>query len=159
MADILTVGKGPTARKSGTQSHWPYSLVEGDGGRAAQQTREKDMIFSVYNNISALRAHGTKMGVSANNIANVETEEFKKSRAVMEEGPKGSVEVEIDRVDTPGPIVSQYEDDQYVQKEMSNVDLAEEIPQTIPTQRGYEANLTVIKTKDEMLGSLIDIIG
>lgn len=43
--------------------------------------------------------------------------------------------------------------------EMSNVDIAKEITDTIPLQRGYEANLTVIKTKDEMLGSLLDILG
>jgi flagellar hook protein FlgE len=43
--------------------------------------------------------------------------------------------------------------------EMSNVDMAKEITDTIPLQRGYEANLTVIKTKDEMLGSLLDILG
>lgn len=43
--------------------------------------------------------------------------------------------------------------------EMSNVDMAKEITDTIPLQRGYEANLRVIKTKDEMLGSLLDILG
>ncbi len=39
------------------------------------------MTFSVDNNISALKAFGAKMGVTANNIANVESEAFKKSRA------------------------------------------------------------------------------
>ena len=38
-------------------------------------------------------------------------------------------------------------------------DLAEEIPRTITAQRSYEANLTVIKTRDEMLGTLVDIVG
>ena len=42
---------------------------------------------------------------------------------------------------------------------MSNVDLTEEIPQTITAQRGYEANLKLIETQDEMLGSVLDILG
>ena len=117
------------------------------------------MIFSVDNNISALKAFGTKMGVTANNIANVESEAFKKSRALLQEGERGSVEVDISRIDTPGSIGTKYIDDEQVETEMSNVDLAEEIPETIPIQRGYEANLSVIKTKDEMLATIIDILG
>jgi flagellar hook protein FlgE len=116
------------------------------------------MIFSVSSTISSLRAHATKMAVSANNIANVETEAFKKSRTLLQEGPKGSVEVQIDRIDTPGHIIQDIEDDQYVAKEMSNVDLGEEIPQTVLTQRGYEVNLTMVRVSDEMLGSLLDIL-
>lgn len=43
--------------------------------------------------------------------------------------------------------------------EHSNVDLAREITGTIPLQRGYEANLKMIQTEDEMLGNLLDIKG
>ena len=38
------------------------------------------------------------------------------------------------------------------------VDLTEEIPGMIIDQRGFEANLKVIKTREEMLGSILDII-
>ena len=116
------------------------------------------MMISTNNAISALRAHATKLSVSANNIANSETEGFKKSRAVFKEDVHGGVEVEIERVDTPGPLIPD-DGDQYTAKEMSNVDLGEEIPQTMLAQRGFEANLSVIRTTDEMLGSLIDILG
>jgi len=117
------------------------------------------MVFSVDSSISALRAHGDKMAVTANNIANVNTDEFKKSRATLNEGSNGDVEVDIERIDSPGHPVSEEINGQTVEKELSNVDLAEEIPQTIPTQRGYEANLTTIKTRDEMLGTILDIMG
>jgi hypothetical protein len=40
------------------------------------------MTFSVDNNISALKAFGAKMGVTANNIAKVASEAFKKSHAM-----------------------------------------------------------------------------
>jgi flagellar hook protein FlgE len=116
------------------------------------------MIFSVGNNISSLSAHATKLAVSANNVANIETEGFKKSRAVLQEGPGGAVQVEIDRINTPGPLIQDDGGDQYTALEMSNVDLGEEIPQTMLTQTGYEANLTMIKTADEMLGSVLDIL-
>jgi flagellar hook protein FlgE len=117
------------------------------------------LILSVSNSISALSAHATKLAVSANNIANVETEAFKKSRAVLQEGANGSVKVEIQRVDTPGPVVEDSSNDQYAAREMSNVDLGEEIPQTMIARRGYEANLSMIRTADEMLGSVINILG
>jgi flagellar hook protein FlgE len=43
--------------------------------------------------------------------------------------------------------------------EASNVDLAEEFTDSIATQSGYKANLKTIQTHDEMLGTLLDIIG
>ncbi len=116
------------------------------------------MIFSANSTLSSLRAYDTKMAVSANNVANAESEGFKKSRAIFKEGAGGTLGVQIDRIDTPGPLVQVSEDAQYVAKEMSNVDLGEEIPQTILTQRGYEANLAMVKVSDEMLGSLLDIL-
>ena len=117
------------------------------------------MIFSVNSNLSALRAFGVKMGVSANNVANVNTDEFKKSRAILQEGPGSRVQVDIERIDSPGHPIIEVDDMQIIERESSNVDLAEEIPGTILTQRGYEANLTTIKTQDEMFGNIIDMIG
>ena len=116
------------------------------------------MTFFFFITLSAIKAFGTKMGVTANNIANVETEGFKKSTATLVEGIKENVEVEITQPDIPGPVVVDETDGQLTEIEMSNVDLAEEIPQTILAQRGYEANLATIRTQDEMLKSIIDII-
>lgn len=113
----------------------------------------------MYNNISALQALGIKMAVSANNIANVESEGFKKSRAVLGEGrTPGSVQVDIDQIDTPGALVFK-DTGAIAPTELSNVDLAEELALTIPTRRNYEANLKMIKSLDDMLGSIIDILG
>ncbi|MBN1847095.1 MAG: flagellar biosynthesis protein FlgC [Deltaproteobacteria bacterium] len=118
------------------------------------------MISSISSSLSSLDAFGAKMDVTANNVANVESEGFKKSRADLAEGPNGAVEVEISRVDSPGSLVYEEDSDgQMVEKELSNVDLTEEIPQTIIAQRGYEANLKLIATRDDMLGSVLDILG
>ena len=116
------------------------------------------MTFSIQSTLSAIKAFGQKMGVTANNIANVETEGFKKSTATLVEGHKNNVEVEITQPDIPGPIVVDGTDGHLTEREMSNVDLAEEIPQTMIAQRGYEANLAALRTQDEMLKSIIDII-
>jgi flagellar hook protein FlgE len=116
------------------------------------------MTFSIQSALSALKAFGDKMGVAANNIANVETEGFKKSRATLVENSEKSVTVNITRSDTPGSVTVDTTGGQLTEKEQSNVDLAEEIPQTVVAQRGYEANLSTIRTQDEMMKSVIDII-
>jgi flagellar basal-body rod protein FlgC len=116
------------------------------------------MSFSIQSTLSAIKAFGQKMAVTANNIANVETEGFRKSTATLVEGTRKNVEVEITQPDVPGPVVLDGADGRLTEKEMSNVDLAEEIPQTILAQRGYEANLATLRTQDEMLKSVIDII-
>ena len=113
---------------------------------------------SVSSSLSAIRAFGTKMEVTANNVANANSREFKKSRADLTEGFGGDVEVEISRVDTPGAIVSEFSDGEMIDRELSNVQLEEEMTQMIMTQRCYEANLEATKTKDEMLGTLVDIM-
>jgi flagellar basal-body rod protein FlgC len=117
------------------------------------------MISALSSAVSAISALDKKMAVVSNNIANSQTDGFKKSRADLKEGGAGAVEVDIRVVDTPGPIVSVEENGGIVEKEMSNVDLAEELPQTILAQTGFEANLKMLKTEDEMMGTLLDIFG
>lgn len=119
--------------------------------------RKDPMITAVGNNLSALRALGKKMHVTANNVANSESEGFKKSRAVIKEGVHNDLEVEIDRVDSPGPVMYETVNGQLTEKELSNVDLAEEIPRTIGIQRHYEANVKVVETQEEMLGTILDL--
>ena len=117
------------------------------------------MIPSVNSTISALQAYKTRMGVTADNIANVNTDEFKKSKVSLKEGTNGDVEVNINRVDTPGHRYQELEGNQLVEREGSNVNLEEEVPEMMVTQRSYEANLKVLQTQDKMLGTLLDTIG
>ena len=117
------------------------------------------MIPTVNSTLSALQAYRKSMGVTANNIANVNTEGFKKSRATMKEGVNGGVEVEVSKVNTPGHRYQELHEDQMVEKETSNVNLEEELPDLMVTQRTYEANLKVLQTRDKMLGTMLDILG
>ena len=41
------------------------------------------MVGSIGNNVAALKAFGTKMEVTAKNIANINSDEYKKSRAEL----------------------------------------------------------------------------
>ena len=117
------------------------------------------MIPAVNGTLSALQAYKKSMGVTSNNIANVNTEAFKKSRATLTEGVNGGVEVAVDTVDTPGHRYQELDGDRMVDKETSNVNLEEEIPDLMITQRTYEANLKVLQTRDRMLGTTLDIMG
>ena len=117
------------------------------------------MISALNGTISALRAFVTKLGVTADNIANANTDGFKRSRAVLHEDYNGSVRVEIKKDTSPGLRYDVIEDGKKVEKETSNVNLNEEIPDLMVTKRAYQANLKTVEVQDEMLGSLLDTIG
>jgi len=117
------------------------------------------MIDSISSSLSALTAARKKMGVTSNNIANVNTDEFKKSRVTLSEGSNGGVSATVDVVDTPGIPKETIQNDRPVQTESSNVDLAEELTELIPTKSLYAANLKTLKTQQDMLGTLLDIVG
>jgi len=117
------------------------------------------MISALNSTVSALRAFVTKLGVTADNVANVNTDGFKKGRATLHEGQNGAVRVEISRDNSPGFRYDTVENGEKVEKETSNVDLTEEIPDLMLTKRAYQANLKTLETQDEMLGSLLDIVG
>lgn len=117
------------------------------------------MISGIYSGLSGLQSFGEKQQSIADNIANVNTDGFKKTRVTMQEGIDGRVETEIDRPDSPGPVVYEQTATGYEMVEKSNVDLIEEIPQMMLNQRFFEASIKTIQTEDEMLGTILDIIG
>jgi flagellar hook protein FlgE len=117
------------------------------------------MISALNSTVSALRAFVTKLGVTADNIANVNTDGFKKNRATFQADENGGVRVQIRKDDSPGFRYTAVENGETVEKEASNVDLTEELPNLMVTKRAYQANLETIETQNEMLGSLLDTIG
>jgi len=118
----------------------------------------------------------TKMDVIANNIANVNTNDFQASRVTLAESFSQTIQqarsasgnnvggnsaqvgsgvslASIDRTTHPGAM-------RVVDGEvetMSNTDLAIEITSMITTQRAFEANARVIPVADEMLEEVIRI--
>ncbi len=112
--------------------------------------------------LSALGAFFRKMDVTANNMANVNTNNFKKSRVELEEAYPYGVKVSISRVDTPGDLLPPEEalppDERAQNTESSNVNVAEELVELIITEHDFSANIKTIQTKDEMEKQLVDII-
>ena len=117
------------------------------------------MIYAVDSALSAVSAYQKKMDVTADNVANVTTDRFKKSRVSMSENKNGGVRAEVDRVDTPGITIDRAGENGPEAVESSNVDLAEEIPNMIMAKAGYTANLKTIESQDQILGNLMDILG
>ncbi len=104
--------------------------------------------------LSGIRAARTIMDVTARNVANANTDGFKKDRAVLSEGADGGVVVDIEKVTDRGP-VRQTPDGKEV--EASNVNLVEETGARITALRSLEANVAAFRTADEMERSLLDI--
>ncbi len=105
--------------------------------------------------LTALRAFERKNDVIANNIANVNTDGFKKIRADMIQTTLPGVAISTQQINTPGDTVTI----NGLERETSNVNTEEELMALMVNQRGYEANLLTVKTTQEMQGTLFDILG
>ncbi len=99
--------------------------------------------MSISNNISSLQANQTFLNTTANNVANVNTDGFiPKDTRTTNSGES--------------PVANTRSADDTGSKK-SQTDLAKEIPDQIVAGRVAEANVTAIKTEDEMFGALLDI--
>lgn len=112
------------------------------------------MVSGISASLAALFAFGKKLSNTAHNVANVNTDGYKKWVATITEDGQGLPEVTLLRSDSPGPLI--VEEDGV--REGSNVDLTEEMPQMMIAQRGYEANIKALKTQTDVLESIIDIL-
>ncbi|MBU1342809.1 MAG: hypothetical protein KKE44_19730 [Proteobacteria bacterium] len=117
------------------------------------------MVASIQSNVSALQAFSKQIAVSANNVANSLSDDFKKSRAINTEGKNGQVETTITKINTPGPLVEDPLSETGELKELSNTDIAEELVNQISASQGFKANAKMIKAYEETIGSLVDLIG
>lgn len=95
-------------------------------------------------NVSSLIAHQNFANANANNIANVNTDGFVPTQTNLSDST-GSVRANFQKSDNNGSPLSQ-------------TDLNKEIPDQLIVQNGHEVQASAIKTQDEMIGSLLDII-
>ncbi|MCK9264941.1 MAG: hypothetical protein M0R18_14160 [Deltaproteobacteria bacterium] len=101
--------------------------------------------------ISSLRAHQALLCGASSNIANMNTQDYRSIRTTIREGMKGSVEITTDRTETEEVLA---EDGHCA----SNVELPREICDLIRAQRGFEAVLGAIGTREEMLDDLMSAL-
>jgi flagellar hook protein FlgE len=99
------------------------------------------VLGSLQNTLSAVRAHTRGLLVSANNLANVQTDDFEPSSTVYLSDASGSVQASV----TPSG--------------SREVDIPTEMVNMASSRRAIEANLAVIRTSDKTLGVLLDIVG
>ncbi|MFC1477213.1 flagellar basal body rod C-terminal domain-containing protein [candidate division KSB1 bacterium] len=104
---------------------------------------------------SGLHAANKRISVSAHNSANVTTKKFKKQQVLDEELPGGGVKSRVRTVDTAGvpekdPVTGE-------QTEGSNVNIAEEQVDRINASAAAKMNANVIRTSDDMLGTIVNI--
>lgn len=115
------------------------------------------MIPAIHTALSGLSGFSKKVEVTAHNVANVNTDGFKKSRTEFVEIETGGVLPVVEKDNAEGPAVLKDIGHGPEQVELSNVDLGEEAVNLIIGQRGFEANLQVLKTADAIMGSILDI--
>lgn len=131
------------------------------------------MVSSINVALSGLNAAGTRLGVSANNIANqfsttttingqTQNTPFKPQQVQQTALPGGGVRTQV--VDANNPTTQRFAPtdpsaDENGQVESPNVNLEQEIVNTITAGYDYRANLKVLKVQDNLQQSLLDIFG
>lgn len=107
----------------------------------------------------ALQVHSVGMQVAAHNIANISTDEFRPQVATYATGSRGNG-VELESVRQPDLAMGSQKAglvNPLTGKQASGTDLAGEMVHMIATQHGFDANAAVIRTADEMTGTLLNI--
>ncbi len=115
------------------------------------------MIGAIHSALSGLNAFSRQIEVTAHNVANVNTDGFKKSHTEFVSVETGGVLPVIQKNESAGPSILNNSGYGSAQLELSNVDLGEETVNQILAQRGFEANVSTLKTADDMLGTILDI--
>jgi flagellar basal-body rod protein FlgC len=117
------------------------------------------MSIDFYASVAGINAFFKKNDVSANNVANINTDNFKRRIAHIgqdkNELPKTNITIDktpgIEKPRKPG-------EPEGPPRERSNVKYANDVVSMIEAQAGVKANVKTLQSEGEMLASLIDII-
>ena len=116
------------------------------------------MGIDLYGSVAGINAFFKKMDVTAHNVANLNTDNYKRRIPHIGQDMNGLPETKITTDNTPG-----LENPRKVGEaknpslEMSNVNYAEEVVSMIEAEIGVKANVKAIKVAGETFGSLLDI--
>jgi flagellar basal-body rod protein FlgC len=115
------------------------------------------MISPLQSALSGLYAATTKLRANADNIANLSSEGFQRTRVLQTTTAAGGVRSVTEKVTAPGHILYEETNNGSELIELSNVELAAEMPDMNLNATMFKASLKAIETTDEMLGSLLQI--
>ncbi len=97
-------------------------------------------IGSITNSaISGINAFSSGLSVTANNIANTQTNDFKPSNAVMNEDPNGGVRVTLS------------------QSQNTGVDPSQEMTEMVIEKMGVQTNIKSMQTGNQVIKGLVDL--
>ncbi len=99
--------------------------------------------MNISNNLSSINAHQTMLNNSAYNVANVNTDKFVPNNTIISNSGD-SISANTRLADDTG-------------SDKSQTDLSKEIPDQMIAQKATAANVSAIRTQDEMIGSLLDM--
>lgn len=115
------------------------------------------MLNPIEISLTGLRAFSRKLGVSAHNVANVNTDGFRPGRTQMVEEARGGVQA---RVENPPPAPVSFDPQgENPAPPLSQTDLGTETVQMVVAKRSYQANLKALQTAEEAEKSVLDILG
>lgn len=101
--------------------------------------------------ISGLHAQEILLANASSNVANVNTQDYQSIKTKITEGTTGGVDVVTSRSAVEGVPT---EDGHFT----SNVDIPEEFGDIILAQRGFEAILSAISTREDMMNDLMNVL-
>jgi flagellar basal-body rod protein FlgC len=110
------------------------------------------MLNAVNSASSALRAYTEVINTTAHNVANINTEGYNPQRVRLSEARGGGVKAAIESTRNPAEV----RQDAYISGK-NNVNYATEAVNRIISLRSFQANTGVVRTADEMLGTLINM--
>jgi flagellar hook protein FlgE len=108
-------------------------------------TWREDMFDVVNQALSAVRANAVALSANANNVANVNTPDFRPAESSFESNPHGGVTVSLSTGPAPPEGVS-------------GTDLASETVDLVTYKNGLKAGASMVRQGDKMLGTLIDMM-
>ncbi len=112
------------------------------------------MLSTYDTSLSGIKAATKLLDVSSNNVANSNTDGFKKDIARVQERDNGGITVKTEKSTEPGPSYLSPDGDVH---EGSNVDYAEEIVNQIKAEELLRANIAALNTANEIENHIIDI--
>lgn len=117
------------------------------------------MISSMDAALSGMAAHRTLVDVASRNVANADTDGYRRQEVVFGAAAGGGVAASVRTDSSPAPVVERAGPSGPTLVPLSNVDLGRELVDMIVGERGFEAGVQTVRTQDDMLGALLDLKG
>lgn len=115
------------------------------------------MIPATQAALSGLQAYTLKTQATANNVANLDTNGFKRDVVTLSSQIPQGVTTTVSKDTSAGALLPEMNsagEEEMV--EQSNVDLAQEMVDLMTEKHGYSANIKTLQTADEMARTVID---